>query len=170
MSLKTRVTCTKFSKLTDWSMIVNPDPRILKHRPVVLLDYAGHDGLYPEHRTDCRYVSLGWAQYDPRQLSVKILRHTGDRWSRQSEELPLHRCIDTTALIVETVSQVSAGDSVTLPAHFLERQDSPQTMPVETDGEVEREEFVAKLTDPLVLRRLGKLADVLIALREEGRV
>ena len=149
---------------------MNPDPRILKHRPVVLLDYAGHDGLYPEHRTDCRYVSLGWAQYDPRQLSVKILRHTGDRWSRQSEELPLHRCIDTTALIVETVSQVSAGDSVTLPAHFLERQDSPQTMPVETDGEVEREEFVAKLTDPLVLRRLGKLADVLIALREEGRV
>ena len=149
---------------------MNPDPRILKHRPVVLLDYAGHDGLYPENRTDCRYVSLGWAQYDPRQLSVKILRHTGDRWSRQSEELPLHRCIDATALVAETIAQVRAGDSVTLPTHFLERQNRPQTMPVEADGEVEREEFVVKLTDPLVLRRLGKLADVLIALREAGRV
>lgn len=147
-----------------------PNPRILKHRPVVLLDYAQHDGHYPEHRTDCRYVSLGWAQYDPRQLSVKILRHTGDRWSRQSEELPLHRCIDTTALIAEAVAQVSNGDHVTLPANFLERQKTSQTMPVEADSEVEREEFVAKLTDPLVLRRLGKLADVLIALREDGRV
>ena len=146
------------------------DPRSLKHRPVVLLDYARHDGIYPEDRTDCRYVSMGWAQYDPRQLSVKILRHTGGRWSRQSEELPLHRCIDTTALIAQTVAQASAGDSITLPAHFLERQDGPQAMPLEAYGEVEREEFIAKLTDPLVLRRLGKLADVLIALREDGRV
>lgn len=149
---------------------MDPDPRSLKHRPVVLLDYRPHDGIYPETQTDCRYVSLGWASYHPRQLSVKILRHTGERWSRQSEELPLHRCIDSTALIAETVSQSSDAESVTLPANFLERQNRPRTMPLEADVEFEREEFLAKLMDPLVLRRLGRLADVLIALREQGKI
>lgn len=149
---------------------MKPDPRSLSHRPVVLLNYRPHDGIYPESSTDCRYVSLGWASYDLHQLAVKILRHTGARWSRQSEELPLHRCIDATALIAHAVSQSSDGGSVTLPADFLERQDGPLTMPLEAAGDLQRQAFVAQLTDPLVLRRLGKLADVLIALRGQGKV
>ena len=149
---------------------MKPDPRSLSHRPVVLLYYRPHDGIYPETSTDCRYVSLGWASYDLHQLAVKILRHTGARWSRQSEELPLHRCIDATALIAQAVSQTSDTGSVTLPANFLERQDRAQSMPVETTGDLQREAFEGQLTDPLVLRRLGKLADVLIALRGQGKV
>ena len=152
-------------------MILNePDPRTLKHRPVVLINYAGHDGFYSADRTDCRYLSLGWAQYDPRQLSVKTLRHTGDRWSRQSEELPLHRCIDATALIAAVVAQSGGSDQVTLREGFLERQDQTVSLPLEFGNERERSDFEAKLTDPLIMRRLGKLADVLIALRREGRV
>ena len=147
-----------------------PDPRTLKHRPVVLIDYAGHDGFYPAAGTDCRCLSLGWAQYDPRQLSVKTLRHTGDRWSRQAEELPLHRCIDATALIAEVVAQFAGSDRVTFKEGFLERQDQTVSLPLEFGNERERSDFEAKLTDPLVMRRLGKLADVLIALRRAGRV
>jgi hypothetical protein len=33
------------------------------------------------------------------QLSAKVWRHTGERWSRQSEELPLHRALDLAILI-----------------------------------------------------------------------
>jgi uncharacterized protein DUF6530 len=151
-------------------MSTEPDPRTLKHRPVVLIDYADHDGFYSADRTDCRYMSLGWAQYDPRQLSVKTLRHTGDRWSRQSEELPLHRCIDAAALIAETVAQTDGSDQVVLEKGFLERQDEPVSLPLEFANDRDRSDFHAKLTDPLVIRRLGKLADVLIALRQAGRL
>jgi hypothetical protein len=147
-----------------------PDPRGLRHRPLVLLDYAAHDGFYPADRTDCRYVSLGWAQYDPRQLSVKILRHTGDRWSRQSEELPLHRCLDAALLIAATVDQVPQSDVVRLPQGALERQTEATALPVETENAPERAAFEEKLADPLLLRRLGKLADALQALRDAGRI
>jgi hypothetical protein len=151
-------------------MSTEPDPRTLKHRPVVLIDYEKHDGFYPAGRTDCRYLSLGWAQYDPRQLSVKTLRHTGDRWSRQSEELPLHRCIDAAALIAEAVGQSHGEDQFVLEKGFLERQDEPISLPFEFANDRERDDFLAKLRDPLVMRRLGKLADVLIALRKAGRL
>ena len=49
------------------------ETRGLKHRPVVLLPYSAHDGIY-DAQTDTRYISIGWAQYDPRKLSVKTLR------------------------------------------------------------------------------------------------
>jgi hypothetical protein len=32
-------------------------------------------------------------------ISAKVWRHTGERWSRQSEELPLHRALDLAILI-----------------------------------------------------------------------
>jgi hypothetical protein len=148
----------------------SPDPRGLRHRPLVLLDYAGHDGFYPANRTDCRYISLGWAQYDPRQLSVKTLRHTGDRWSRQSEELPLHRCLDAALLIAAAVDQAPHGDVVSLPADVLERQPEATVVRIETETDPEKEAFEQRLADPLLLRRLGKLADALEGLRKAGRI
>ena len=36
-------------------------------------------------------MSVGRAQYDQQCASVKIFRHSGNRWSRQSEEIPIHR-------------------------------------------------------------------------------
>ncbi|MBJ3523953.1 hypothetical protein JGC27_25195, partial [Salmonella enterica subsp. enterica serovar Rissen] len=33
------------------------------------------------------------------ELSAKVWRNTGEKWSRQSEELPLHRAIDLATLI-----------------------------------------------------------------------
>jgi hypothetical protein len=33
------------------------------------------------------------------EISAKVWRHTGGKWSRQSEELPLHRALDLALLI-----------------------------------------------------------------------
>jgi hypothetical protein len=32
-------------------------------------------------------------------ISAKVWRHTGEKWSRQSEELPLHRVLDLAILV-----------------------------------------------------------------------
>ena len=145
-----------------------PDPRSLRHRPVVLLPYAEHDGFYDA--TDCQYISIGWAQYDPRQVSVKTLRHTGSRWSRQSEELPLHRCLDAALLIATTVAQVKGENCIELEAGTLERQEQGVQLPIETNDGLERSAFEQRLAEPVLLARLRKLADTLIALRSAGRV
>lgn len=139
-----------------------PDPRSLKHHPVVLLHYENHDGPYAGD-TDCQYITIGWAQYDPRELSVKTLRHTGERWSRQSEELPIHRCLDATMLIAATIAQINdATDEITLEAGVLEKQDSPLHIPIETRNAIDHNNFKHKLNDPLLLRRLSKLANILM--------
>ncbi len=146
------------------------DPRSLKHRPVVLLPYTEHDGIYDATHTDCQYISLGWAQYDPRQLSVKTLRHTGNRWSRQSEEIPLHRCLDAALLIATTVANVKDAKCIELEAGTLERQEEAKKLRIETNGDPDRTEFERRLAEPVLLARLRKLEDTLIALRSAGRV
>lgn len=76
-------------------------PTNLKHKPVVTVsDYESVDsatGYEP-----AQGLSLGLAQWNDRgkvDISAKIWRHTGEKWSRQSEEMPLHRVIDLTLLI-----------------------------------------------------------------------
>ena len=137
------------------------DPRSLQHHPVVLLDYENHDG--PDAgNTDCRHISIGWAQYDSSELSVKTLRHTGERWSPQSEELPLHRCLDATMLIAATIAQINdETNHITLEAGLLDHQDNPLHIQIETHDEEERNDFRNKLNDPLLRRRLSTLANIL---------
>ena len=77
-------------------------PTGLKHKPVIVSeDYDRIDGRFgPE--TDAKGLSLGLAQWNNRgrvDISAKIWRHTGDKWSRQSEETPLHRILDLAILI-----------------------------------------------------------------------
>jgi hypothetical protein len=62
-------------------------------------DYDQIDGQY-RHHTDAKALSIGFAQYDEDEIAMKIWRHTGNRWSRQSEELPLHRNLDLTILLL----------------------------------------------------------------------
>ena len=72
-------------------------PTNLKHKPVfVAEDYANIDGRYA-YDSDAQGLSLGLAQWNDRgrvDISAKVWRHTGEKWSRQSEELPLHRVLD----------------------------------------------------------------------------
>ena len=79
-------------------------PNHLKHQPVIKREEDSKiDGNYNENATDAQGLSLGLAQWGNNDLSVKVWRYTGKKWSRQSEELPLHRVIDLTSLICGAV-------------------------------------------------------------------
>jgi len=77
-------------------------PTTLKHKPVIVSEnYEEIDGRSAYH-SDAKGLSLGLAQWNDRgrvEISAKVWRHTGEKWSRQSEELPLHRVIDLAILV-----------------------------------------------------------------------
>ncbi len=77
-------------------------PTHLKHKPVIVSEnYENVDGRYA-YDTDAKGLSLGLAQWNDRgrvDISAKVWRYTGEKWSRQSEELPLHRVLDLAILI-----------------------------------------------------------------------
>ena len=80
-------------------------PSELRHKPVIVSeDYDLIDGRNAND-SDAKGLSLGLAQWNDRgnlDISAKIWRHTGKKWSRQSEEMPLHRVLDLAILICKT--------------------------------------------------------------------
>jgi hypothetical protein len=80
-------------------------PATLKHKPVIVSqEYDKVDGRYA-NKSDAKGLSIGLAQWNDRgkvDISAKIWRHTGEKWSRQSEEMPLHRVLDLAILICRT--------------------------------------------------------------------
>lgn len=77
-------------------------PTTLKHKPVIVSEnYENVDGR-SAYESDAKGLSLGLAQWNDRgkvDISAKIWRYTGQKWSRQSEELPLHRVLDLAILV-----------------------------------------------------------------------
>jgi hypothetical protein len=82
-------------------------PTALKHKPVIVCEnYEQIDGRYA-NKSDAKGLSLGLAQWNDRgkvEISAKVWRHTGEKWSRQSEELPLHRVLDLSILVCRAMS------------------------------------------------------------------
>lgn len=80
-------------------------PTNLKHKPVIVSEnYENVDGRYA-YNSDAKGLSLGLAQWNDRgkvDISAKVWRYTGEKWSRQSEELPLHRVLDLAILVCRT--------------------------------------------------------------------
>lgn len=76
-------------------------PTTLKHKPVIVTEnYENIDGRQA-YTSDAKGMSLGLAQWNERgklDISAKVWRHTGEKWSRQSEELPMHRVLDLAIL------------------------------------------------------------------------
>ena len=79
---------------------INHAPTNLKHQPIVeVANYNEIDAQYaPE--SDAVALSIGKAQYNQNDISLKVWRYTENGYSRQSEELPLHRCLDLSILLV----------------------------------------------------------------------
>ncbi|GIO30318.1 hypothetical protein J2TS6_14590 [Paenibacillus albilobatus] len=81
-------------------------PATLKHKPVVVSEnYEKVDGRLAIN-TDAKGLSLGLAQWKAEgkvDISAKVWRYTGEQWSRQSEELPLHRVLDMSILICRSL-------------------------------------------------------------------
>ena len=80
-------------------------PTTLKHKPVIVSEnYENVDGR-TAYDSEAKGLSLGLAQWNDRgklDISAKVWRYTGEKWSRQSEELPLHRVLDLAILISRT--------------------------------------------------------------------
>jgi len=97
-------------------------PTLLKHKPVIISpDYGEVDGRYAG-RTDVQGLSIGLAQWNDRgkvDASSKVWRHTGDKWSRQSEELPIHRVLDLAIFTVRALGYMRE-------AYHLYNKDHPE--------------------------------------------
>lgn len=80
-------------------------PTNLKHKPVFLVeDYDKIDG-HNAWESDAKGLTLGLAQWNDRgrvDISGKVWRHTGEKWSRQSEELPITRILDLAILVAQS--------------------------------------------------------------------
>lgn len=80
-------------------------PQHLTHKPIISVnDYDQIDGQYFRN-TDARALSIGCSTWDKNQISLKIWRKAGERWSRQSEELPIHRCLDLAILFLASLKK-----------------------------------------------------------------
>ena len=77
-------------------------PTTLKHKPVIVSENYENIDARSAYNSDTKGLSLGLAQWNDRgkvDISAKVWRHTGEKWSRQSEELPLHKVLDLAILI-----------------------------------------------------------------------
>jgi len=100
----------KLTSETNLTVAEYDAPTHLKHRPIFMLPYEPFDGPEPKD-TDAKYISIGLAQWrdadvdDPYSISAKVWRYSDEskKWSRMSEELPLHRVVDLCIFIVTTL-------------------------------------------------------------------
>ncbi|MEJ6080872.1 DUF6530 family protein [Vibrio sp. 1-Bac 57] len=96
-------------------------PKHLKHKPILeVADYDSIDG-HRANNTDAKCLSIGVAQWNgslETELSAKVWRQVDNRWSRQSEELPLNRVIDLATLVCES-KLYSDGKKLSSKGNFI---------------------------------------------------
>jgi len=150
---------------------MEPLPEHLGHKPVFSIPYEQFDGIYAG-KTDVKYLSVGLAQYNANSVSAKTMRHTGGRWTRQAEELPLHRVVDLSLFIAQAIYSTESGETE-IPAGTFDNQRTALKV-VENENRSTQEiaqfhNFMEENGDQLK-HRLNALADVLIELRESGKI
>ena len=151
-------------------------PTTLKHKPVVVSEnYESIDGRQAGN-SDAKGLSLGLAQWNDRgrvDLSAKVWRYTGEKWSRQSEELPLHRVIDLAILVCRAKQYFT--DAYRYPKLYDETdpridriglQGDAMTVDICTENKMIDEDIklfadVLARDDEMISERLHRLADML---------
>jgi hypothetical protein len=151
-------------------------PVTLKHKPVVVVeDYGQIDGRY-QGNSDAKGLSLGLAQWNDRrrlEISGKVWRHTGGKWSRQSEELPLHRILDLAIMVCEAKKYFSEAyryeklydpknplvNKVALQGSGMEIGVCVENEMIDEDIQIFRDAL--SQDDELIGERLARLAEVL---------
>ena len=93
-------------------------PKHLKHRPIIVVD--DYEKIDACGSNDAKALSIGKAQWDNTSddVSVKIFRKSGGKWSRQSEELHFPRVLDLAEFIIGTIlgKETTLGENV-IEAH-----------------------------------------------------
>lgn len=146
-------------------------PQHLDHKPVYALPYEHFDGIYASD-TDMRYISIGTAQYDQDHVSIKTMRHTGSKWTRQAEELPLHRVIDMTLFLAKVVFDARDG-RVDIPKGTLQNQASSNLSIYQEQrsyGELASYHAFLRQNCDLLKERLNVLRDALNDLKTRGKI
>ncbi|MDO7875622.1 DUF6530 family protein [Hymenobacter sp. ASUV-10] len=101
-----------------------PIPTHLSHTPLIRVESYNHkDGAYHPNDTDAKGLSIGLASWDKSEVSLKVWRYTGEMWSRQAEELPWHRPLDLSILLLSSIAHSYRAD---IPASSLQESGSPQ--------------------------------------------
>ena len=139
-------------------------PTNLKHKPVIIAeDYDKIDGR-GANDTDAKGLTLGLAQWNDRgkvDISAKVWRYTGEKWSRQSEELPLHRILDMAILECRAIQYFQ--DAYRMPKLYDE--EDPKIEDIGLQGGAMR---INVCTDNEKIDEDIKLFDQ--ALREDGEI
>lgn len=89
-------------------MSANDIPKHLKHTPIYAVDYEQID-----ESGDAKFLSIGHAQWNKNDFSVKIFRKVltdEEKWSRQSEELPFWRVFDLAIMICSVIKNNDGGN------------------------------------------------------------
>lgn len=96
---------------------------IRSHWPILSVDYEQTDEK--AGYGDAHFIDIGQSTWDKGDVSAKIWRwaYKGERWSRQSEELPLSRVLDLAIL----VSAAATGKNSVLQ-EFYQRGDQRENM------------------------------------------
>lgn len=85
-------------------------PKDLSHKPIISVNDYDKIDAFNVNCTDVKALSIGKAQYDVNQISLKVWRLSDKKWSRQSEELPIHRNLDLSILFLAALlTDVSAN-------------------------------------------------------------
>jgi len=148
----------------------NELPQNLAHKPVYAVPYERFDGFNTKE-TDVRFISVGLAQYDPYEVSVKIFRHTSEKWTRQSEELPIHRAIDAVSFIAKVIYDSDDGN-VAIPTNTFENQNEGIDISREkrTSGELASFHRFFEENKRLISDRFNKLYEILDDMKRTNKL
>nr|WP_279162621.1 DUF6530 family protein [Plesiomonas shigelloides] len=145
-------------------------PHHLEHTPLFAMPYEKFDGIYIGN-TDARYLSVGLSQWDSRVVSLKIMRHTGDKWTRQAEELPLHRVIDSTIFLTKVLLDESEG-VIEIERNLFLEQNSGIQVTKENCSKSDYSNYENYLNNniPMLKSRLKSLYLLLDGLEKKGKL
>ncbi len=141
----------------------------LEHKPVYAIPYTQFDGHFANN-TDCQYLSIGISQWDEEDISLKTMRHTGDKWSRQSEEVPLHRIIDSTTLIAKVLLDCQ-DNTCEFERNTFKNQLSGIQIIQESIDDNKKQNFNNALNEQSIelKERLNSLYSILTTLKSKGK-
>ena len=144
-------------------------PRHLEHKPIYATPYQRFDGIYGSN-SDAKYLSVGLAQWNNSDLSVKVMRHTGNRWTRQAEEFPLHRVFDAANFLAKVLLDIQE-DTVDIKPNTFTNQSVGLLVKKENINKQQQEIFEDFMNEnkDFIINRLDSLYETLKSLKSDGK-
>ncbi len=146
-------------------------PHNLEHKPIYAMPYYQFDGMF-SNKTDAQYLSIGISQWDTNDISLKIMRHTGEKWTRQSEELPLHRVFDSAIFLSKVLFDKNNNNSIEIERNTFSNQPSGIEIIQENIDDKKSNTFETFTNEHNIVlkKRANKLYKILHNLKIEGKI